>query len=81
MNKIAISLLALAALSTGVFAGNDASNGYASRNLSDAVIYSSPATDMSVITDNAGIVTGSVGAIDNSFSFTVGDREAGAASH
>jgi hypothetical protein len=42
MKKAIISLIALAALTGGAFAGDDGSNGYAGHNATDAIIVATP---------------------------------------
>ena len=71
MKKIIISAIALAAISGGAFASNDASNGYAGRNIADTLNMSAPATDF----QNSASVLVTPG------STQIGDREAGSASH
>jgi hypothetical protein len=76
MKKVIVSLIALAALTSGAFAGNDGSNGQSSRDLAGSVIYSvSQASD--TILDPAAVLNLN----SNLFPTTVGDREAGSASH
>jgi hypothetical protein len=79
MNKVIVSLIALAALSGVAFAGNDGSNGQSSRDLAASVIYTTAAPSVAMI--NRAAVVNFDGAVSVAFPTTVSDREAGASSH
>lgn len=55
MKKIIVSVIALAALTGGAYASNDASNGYASRNIT-ADVFASHMQNSGDIVDPASVI-------------------------